>query len=354
MSRRPATRTGSRYFDVDGLVTLPIAIPEYRGSHPFSKGMRIQKYRAETLRKVGYPKDPSRTDWFGQRLVTLCRKLGKPVPYAFRTLDGTPRSLDAGCVGFLYKPGFGNQPLIDLITDREGWIVAVKPTDRLIRRYDKVAQQTQHLFDPPSGGRPGADGNPKLEPAVNGSGANLASPSGPTQPLHGDYDMPFDIEGAVDERLRELSERVIREGQQAFRSDVLSRWSNRCPVTGCDVPDALEAAHLFRYLGQWCNHPRNGIPLRRDIHRLYDTGRLGFAYRDDRLIIIVGQSLFGSCYERLSGQPVVLPPDGGSWPASKCLRRHRQDHGLPDTPFESIATTRGTTHMVVESKRREK
>lgn len=42
---------------------------------------------------------------------------------------------------------------------------------------------------------------------------------------------------------------VRRQGQGKFWSDVLAAYGNRCAITACDVPEALEAAHIFRYLG---------------------------------------------------------------------------------------------------------
>lgn len=63
--------------------------------------------------------------------------------------------------------------------------------------------------------------------------------------------------------------------QQVFRTKVFSRYGKACVVTGCDVEELLEAAHLAG--SRWQdgdNDAQHGIPLRVDIHRAYDKGLL--------------------------------------------------------------------------------
>ena len=49
--------------------------------------------------------------------------------------------------------------------------------------------------------------------------------------------------------------------------------SRRCPISGCDEPAALVAAHLGRQ-GGWRTNHTEGILLRRDLHALLDAGKL--------------------------------------------------------------------------------
>ncbi|MEM5341479.1 HNH endonuclease signature motif containing protein [Paraburkholderia azotifigens] len=63
--------------------------------------------------------------------------------------------------------------------------------------------------------------------------------------------------------------------QRAFRAAVFLRHGKACVVTGCDVEELLEAAHLDG--SRWQegeNTAQHGIPLRVDIHRAYDKGLL--------------------------------------------------------------------------------
>lgn len=63
--------------------------------------------------------------------------------------------------------------------------------------------------------------------------------------------------------------------QRTFRAAVFARHGRRCMITGCDVEELLEAAHLHGR--NWQNGENtgiDGIPLRVDIHRAYDRGLL--------------------------------------------------------------------------------
>jgi putative restriction endonuclease len=76
----------------------------------------------------------------------------------------------------------------------------------------------------------------------------------------------------ADERARYEVPLVQREGQGAFRVRLLEAYSRRCAVTGERSLPVLDAAHIQPYLGVGSNHIQNGLVLRSDIHRLFDTG----------------------------------------------------------------------------------
>lgn len=67
-----------------------------------------------------------------------------------------------------------------------------------------------------------------------------------------------------------LREIKARRGQRKFRDALLKRYDRRCVITGCELVDVLEAAHIWPYRGQQDNHPQNGLLLRADIHTLFD------------------------------------------------------------------------------------
>ncbi|MBG6223439.1 hypothetical protein IWX79_004410 [Janthinobacterium sp. CAN_S1] len=77
------------------------------------------------------------------------------------------------------------------------------------------------------------------------------------------------------ERERRFTQTEVRLQQSAFRRKVFLACDGCCVVTGCDVPEALEAAHVFGRdwrLGH--NEASDGILLRRDLHAMYDAGLL--------------------------------------------------------------------------------
>ncbi|MGB0412601.1 MAG: HNH endonuclease, partial [Pikeienuella sp.] len=71
---------------------------------------------------------------------------------------------------------------------------------------------------------------------------------------------------------RHLKAQKSRQGQGTFRADLFKLYEGRCVVTGCAVPEALEAAHIMPHTGEdvW-DQRANGLLLRRDLHALFDN-----------------------------------------------------------------------------------
>lgn len=65
----------------------------------------------------------------------------------------------------------------------------------------------------------------------------------------------------------------LRTRQADFRKHIFEKYAGRCPISGCDEPSALEAAHLGAK-GGWRTNHTEGILLRRDLHALMDAGKL--------------------------------------------------------------------------------
>ncbi|MDW9689751.1 hypothetical protein GOB50_33255 [Sinorhizobium meliloti] len=226
----------------------------------------------------------ARTDFFEKVFVGLFWKLGAPVPYAFRTIDGDVRSLDAGCIKFLANRGSG---YIQFHLSPDRTILAATPGVRLLSTFEPLRQQL----------------------------VRLVSPEMPT--LLSSLD--FDLADPVDERRRRESLLVIREGQRSFRKEVLSVWK-RCAVTGSRTSAVIEAAHLHRYLGPKTNDIRNGIALRADIHVLFDKHLIGFEPTDRGLKVTVSKCLRRSEYRGHDGLLIISINDEASRPDRGILR----------------------------------
>ena len=81
----------------------------------------------------------------------------------------------------------------------------------------------------------------------------------------------------LEERAARFTSVEVRIHQAAFRRAVFLACEGRCVISGCDVPEALEAAHLKgRSWREGNNAATDGILLRRDLHALYDRGLLSF------------------------------------------------------------------------------
>ena len=78
----------------------------------------------------------------------------------------------------------------------------------------------------------------------------------------------FDPSNIEDARKRISRMIAQRRGQSAFRNNLFDAYGGRCAITGCEVPDVLEAAHIFPYRGEDTNKVVNGLLLRADVHTL--------------------------------------------------------------------------------------
>ena len=75
----------------------------------------------------------------------------------------------------------------------------------------------------------------------------------------------------ADKRRRRLQRVLDRPGQAEFRRKVFKRLNARCLITGCTSEISLEAAHIVPVANNGVDEEWNGLPLRADIHRLFDA-----------------------------------------------------------------------------------
>jgi hypothetical protein len=91
-----------------------------------------------------------------------------------------------------------------------------------------------------------------------------------------------------------------RRGQQAFRQSLIARYGSKCMITGCDLLDIIEAAHISPYRGLNDQHEENGLLLRADIHVLFDLQLLGI--EPHTLTIQLHPSALSSGYQEYEGK----------------------------------------------------
>jgi putative restriction endonuclease len=63
-------------------------------------------------------------------------------------------------------------------------------------------------------------------------------------------DQPFDPSNIADARERISRTIAQRRGQKAFRDSLIAAYGGKCAITGCNVLDVLEAAHIYESHGQ--------------------------------------------------------------------------------------------------------
>lgn len=129
------------------------------------------------------------------------------------------------------------------------------------------------------------------------------------------------LTGEEDARQRVMRAMALREGQQGFRMLLLEAYEGRCAMTGCTVPELLEAAHIVPYRGPDTNRVDNGLLLRTDIHTLFDRGLL---WVDENGMIDMAERLRGTEYGPLAGKRLGLPRNPTHRPHADHLAHHRR------------------------------
>lgn len=102
----------------------------------------------------------------------------------------------------------------------------------------------------------------------------------------------------------------VRVGQGAFRVMVMEAYSRRCAITGEKTLPVLEAAHIRPYAEAGPNMKANGLLLRSDLHKLFDTGYLTVTpdYKIEVSSQIREQFQNGKEYYKHHGNPLAIVP----------------------------------------------
>jgi len=117
-----------------------------------------------------------------------------------------------------------------------------------------------------------------------------------------------------------------RRGKPQLRQSLLVAYDSTCAVTGCNAPDALEAAYIIPYRGKYTHHTSNALLLRADIHTLFDLGKLAIDTRS--MTIVINDELLETSYRLLADRPLHYPKDDTQRPSTEALDLHRRLVGL--------------------------
>lgn len=118
-----------------------------------------------------------------------------------------------------------------------------------------------------------------------------------------------------------------RLGQGTFRIAVMEAYGRQCSVSGEHSLPALDAAHVRGYGEGGPHDVRNGVLLRADIHRLFDTG---YVTVSSDLCLEVSPRLKtefanGHSYYPYHGKPLNLPRAQEHHPLQQYLSWHREN-----------------------------
>lgn len=142
----------------------------------------------------------------------------------------------------------------------------------------------------------------------------------------GSHDAPAWLSDAAERQRRGQAQIVVpRLGQGAFRLAVMEAYGG-CAVTGERSLPALETAHIRPWAQGGTHELQNGLPLRRDVHRLFDLGYVS-ARRDGRFLVsprLRAEFSNGRAYYALEGQRLRQPSQADARPSPELLAWHSE------------------------------
>lgn len=120
---------------------------------------------------------------------------------------------------------------------------------------------------------------------------------------------------------------VPRLGQGSFRVIVTDVYNRRCAVTREKTLPALEAAHIKPFSNSGPHSIQNGILLRSDLHRLFDSGYVTVT-RDYRFEVsrkIKEEFENGRDYYALHGRSLSIPEEPIKKPSEEFISWHNEN-----------------------------
>lgn len=192
---------------------------------------------------------------------------------------------EIGCVG-LTSPVFFDSPF-DFVPFQSTWTNRSQPT----KRYSTSTPEGSALWR-------------EIQNRLSAA---------PVSPFAGEH------REALIQRLRN-----VRIGQGGFRTLIIEAYERRCAVTGERSLPALEAAHIKPFSLVQNHATPNGILLRADIHKLFDSGYVSV---DPKLRFHVSKSLKeqysnGRIYYELEGREIRTPTAVTDRPGQEYLEWH--------------------------------
>lgn len=141
----------------------------------------------------------------------------------------------------------------------------------------------------------------------------------------------FSGASASDEEKVRYALRRERIGQQRFRTQLFEAYTGRCAVSGCNVDEALEAAHIENYSGPKSQVVSNGILLRRDLHSLFDAHLISFELVRGDYQLCGSYLLQHTDYAAFAGSVLREPDEHRLRPNTRFLEAHRAEFDFSES-----------------------
>lgn len=143
------------------------------------------------------------------------------------------------------------------------------------------------------------------------------------------------VPGVEDVAAKYGTERLVkpRIGQGSFRLLVTDAYNRKCAITGESTLPVLEAAHIVPYAEEGNHDVTNGLLLRSDFHKLFDTGLVSIT-QDLKIKVSpqIRETYFnGKAYYRLQDSELASIPDNPLlMPNRDALKDHYENRFIRD------------------------
>jgi len=126
---------------------------------------------------------------------------------------------------------------------------------------------------------------------------------------------------------KEWREVANRPGASEFRDLVLTEYEAQCAISQNRTSEAIEVAHIVPYFGPESDELQNAIPMRVDIHRLFDRGliRVIYNHATKKFISKVHDKIMQDYFE-IHNRELLIPKDPLSVPSKKALQEQHELH----------------------------
>ncbi|MBM7556727.1 HNH endonuclease [Halanaerobacter jeridensis] len=110
-------------------------------------------------------------------------------------------------------------------------------------------------------------------------------------------------------------------GQSEFRQNLFRYYNNQGVITKEHNAELLDAVHIHPHLTSNRHHPKNGILLRTDFHKLFDEGLITITpgYQ-----VLVASQLESDYYHEYHNKDIYLPDDHIFYPDQQVLEFHNR------------------------------
>lgn len=140
-----------------------------------------------------------------------------------------------------------------------------------------------------------------------------------------------------------------RRFQSPFRRQLMQVYGGACVISGCDVPSAIDAAHLVPVASGGSSDVHNGLLLRKDLHRLLDDHLL--TIDPDTLRVYLMPSV-RRAYCLYHGKRVYLPDDSDRI-SQRLIRRALSYHFVLAAPGDERVPVQRATFDECKTKAEE-